>query len=468
MLILLFFAWLITVAVNVVSVDPGRALRLGGVRRHPRRHRHFRRADGRHGGAQRQGVRRAQQDQRGHRDQGRPRRRRAVRPPSRSWSVGDIVYLETGNKVAADGRLIESSALMSDESSLTGESAPVEKDANAALLADGYPRRRAREHGLFGLLHHRRHGQDGRHRRRRLRRSSASSPARSRAAATRARRPCRKRWRRLGKVITIIGAVCAALIFLIQLVLHRACRGQRRLLCRPSPASVHRQHRAHGRGGARGACRPSSPSPSPSTSPAWRAQNALVKKMVASETVGCINVICSDKTGTLTENRMTVVDVWTERRLLSTANSCCDSEPMLAKLLPQRHRRPVRRRRDIVRFVGNPTEGALLVSPRASAASITRRSARGRTSSDLYPFLLRHQKHDLLRARGGDGYAVYTKGSPEKILVPLRPRRRRTRSRIAEADIVSLQKRARRVHRLRPQAGAAAAHGLARRRGERA
>ena len=58
--------------------------------------------------------------------------------PQQELVVGDIVFLETGNKIAADGRLIESISLMSDESSLTGESAPVEKDANA-VLAEGTP-----------------------------------------------------------------------------------------------------------------------------------------------------------------------------------------------------------------------------------------------------------------------------------------------------------------------------------------
>ena len=56
--------------------------------------------------------------------------------PQQELVVGDIVYLETGNKVAADGRLIESIALRCDESSLTGESMPAEKDAEALLPAD--------------------------------------------------------------------------------------------------------------------------------------------------------------------------------------------------------------------------------------------------------------------------------------------------------------------------------------------
>lgn len=44
-------------------------------------------------------------------------------------------------------------------------------------------------------------------------------------------------------------------------------------------------------------------------------QNALVRKLIACETIGCINVICSDKTGILTENRMAVTDVYANGKL---------------------------------------------------------------------------------------------------------------------------------------------------------
>ena len=45
-------------------------------------------------------------------------------------------------------------------------------------------------------------------------------------------------------------------------------------------------------------------------------ENALVKKMIACETIGCVNIICSDKTGTLTENKMTVQKIYTNGELI--------------------------------------------------------------------------------------------------------------------------------------------------------
>ena len=351
--------------------------------------------------------------------------------PQQELVVGDIVFLETGNKIAADGRLIESISLMSDESSLTGESAPVEKDANA-VLAEGTPVAErinmvysgcfitggtgkmvvtdVGDFTQFGLI------------------------AREIQGGGEGQTPLQEKMARLGKVITVIGAVFAVLIFIIQLIFVLATGSASfETISEAFIASIVLMVAAVPEG------LPTIVAISLSINIARMArQNALVKKMIACETIGCINVICSDKTGTLTENRMTVVDVWSGGGFVEE-NAFCDRVMLENYCLNSTA--DLYYENDIVRFVGNPTEGALLVS--AKKCGVDYEDFREKAEiCELYPFSS-DTKNMTSCIKKGDGYVVYTKGSPEKIiaLCSLTEEERG----IAEADIVSLQKRARRV-----------------------
>ena len=71
--------------------------------------------------------------------------------------VGDILLLTTGDKVPADGRLLESSGLSADESMLTGESVPAQKDASVFLVDEKNTVSRTLEYAVQRNLHHKRH-----------------------------------------------------------------------------------------------------------------------------------------------------------------------------------------------------------------------------------------------------------------------------------------------------------------------
>lgn len=140
-------------------------------------------------------------------------------------------------------------------------------------------------------------------------------------------------------------------------------------------------------------------------------QNALVKKMIACETVGCINVVCSDKTGTLTENRMTVTDIYSHKRMLKPnelknvhliENFCINSTADIQFEGQQ------------MKFIGNPTECALLAAVRQNGSDYT---AVRETMEVLhvYPFSS-ELKYMTTVIDGGDGIEVFAKGSPEKIM----------------------------------------------------
>lgn len=352
--------------------------------------------------------------------------------PQNELVVGDIVYLETGNKVAADGRLLESLSLQCDESSLTGESMPVAKDAGALLSAAETPVAERVNMVYSGCFVTGGTGKmvvtdvgDG---------TQFGLIAREIQTEQEGRTPLQEKMGRLGKVITVIGAVCAALIFAIRLVfaivgggasfetISEAFIGSIVLMVAAVPEGL-----------------PTIMAISLSINIARMARkNALVKKMVACETIGCVNVICSDKTGTLTENRMTVTDVWS--RGAAKDVTAIDAEELLQNFCVN-STADLYEEEGAVRFVGNPTEGALLVAAGKSGRSYKEVRAAAAVA-ELYPFSS-DAKNMTTVVRDGEGYIVYSKGSPEKILSLCACSAAERAA--AEGEIKTLQQRARRV-----------------------
>ena len=211
---------------------------------------------------------------------------------ARELVPGDILQLETGNVIPADLRLLEAVNLRIQEAALTGESEPIEKHT-AALSGEDLPLGDRRNMSYMGTIVTQGRGLA-------LVVATGMNTELGKIAdliqqVHQEQTPLQRRLDVLGKNLALIGIVIAVLIFVMGIL-----RGDevRHMLLTAVSVAV--------------AIVPEGLPAVVTITLALGAQRmlqreALIRKLPAVETLGSVTVICSDKTGTLTENRMTVV-----------------------------------------------------------------------------------------------------------------------------------------------------------------
>lgn len=297
--------------------------------------------------------------------------------PSRELVPGDILILEAGDRISADGDLLRVSHFEVDESSLTGESRPVLKELGPAgseapiaeqknkvfsgtLVTGGNAEVLVTSTGLN---------------------TEIGKIAKMVAEVAIPETPLQKKMAKLSKLLGIIVLIICALLVVVGL-LYGLTFGEIVLMATSLAVSA-----------------------VPESLPAviticfalgvrrMARRNALVRRLDALETLGSVNVICSDKTGTITRNKMTVVDAW-----LAPGQNPSETKKLLALVGASNNRAALPN-------VGDPTELALL------RFAEEQKVQRLEIDEEQVPFT---SEGKYMQTHHGS--RIFLKGAPEKIL----------------------------------------------------
>ncbi|MBW2985019.1 calcium-translocating P-type ATPase, SERCA-type, partial [Candidatus Woesearchaeota archaeon] len=321
---------------------------------------------------------------------------------------GDIIILSTGEKIPADARLIELINLQTQEAALTGESLPVKKELNVfkkeASVAD-------RKNMVFS--------------------GTVITNGRGKAIVTGtgmtteigkiakliqeakpALTPLQKKLKRLGKLLTILVVAISIIVFLvgvlrghnikemffaaIALAVAAIPEGLPAVVTIALALGVQRMVKRH----------------------------ALIRKLPSVETLGSCNVICSDKTGTLTHNEMTVRKLLTNNEIVNVTGAGYEPEgkfskdpknfELLLKIGALNNDAKHLKEDNKYKIIGDPTEGCLIVSAK-KAGFDTAKLQKECPRTDEIQFSSERKRMTTIHKVNGKRVA-YMKGAPDVIL----------------------------------------------------
>lgn len=301
---------------------------------------------------------------------------------------GDVVLLEAGDAVPADGRLLESASLKIEEAALTGESVPVNKTAETISAEGDVPLGDRKNMCYMGstVVYGRGSavitatGMD----------TEMGKIAGVLARTEQEETPLQRKLTQLGKTLSYLVLAICVFIFVFDLLVE----GDYSLeaILKTFMVAVSLAVAAIPEGLATVVTVVLSIGVTNMSK-----RGAVIRRLTAVETLGCTQVICSDKTGTLTQNKMTVVDHTGPQRLLATAMALCSDAAWTEKGAQ-----------------GEPTEAALVNFAAETGLKKPLLEEQQPRVAEA-PFDSSRKMMSTVHQIDG-GFIQYTKGAPDEVL----------------------------------------------------